>query len=125
MPHQRRQHRRVDALAAHVAQGHHPVVVADLEDVVEVAADLRPVAGRPVDRGQFQAGDLRVARRDQRLLQGACQRPRPGLRLLGPLLGAQQLALVGATLGRVEDDDPDHLRLTVVVALEGGVDQHG
>ena len=45
---ERRDDRGVDALAAHVADRDDPVVRADLEDVVEVAADLVAVAGRPV-----------------------------------------------------------------------------
>jgi hypothetical protein len=43
--------------------------LAGREQVVEVAADLDPLAGGPVVRGGLDAGDLRELRRQQRLLE--------------------------------------------------------
>ena len=102
--------RGLDALAAHVAEGDDPVAGADLEDVVEVAADLLAVAGRAVGGRDVEARDVGGGGRDQRLLQGAGQRLGARLGRLGALLGAQQLALVLPALGGVEDRGPDHAR---------------
>ena len=79
--HQTGHGRRSGALAAHVADDHHPAGVAGLEHVVEVATDLIAVTGRPEARRELDARDLGQARREQALLQ----RQRDLLdRLLGP-----------------------------------------
>ena len=55
---ERRDDRGIDALPADVTDGDRPVVGPDLEHVVEVAAHLGASAGRPVDRGELEAGDV-------------------------------------------------------------------
>ena len=106
------------ALAADVAEDGEPVVVGELEHVVEVAADLVAVAGGPVRGRDVEPGDARRRRRDQRLLERLREGDRLRLAGLGALLRAEQLALVLAPLGGVEDRGPHHDRRAGGVALE-------
>ena len=57
------------ALAADVAEHEPPRRAVDLEGVVEVAADLGPVARRPVPAADVEAGDRQQHRRKERRLQ--------------------------------------------------------
>ena len=61
--------RRLRALAADVADQRGDPAVARGEHVVEVAADLDPLAGGDEAHGDGEAGDRRDARRQQRALQ--------------------------------------------------------
>ena len=61
--------RRLRALAADVADQRRDAAVARREDVVEVAADLDPLAGRDEPHGDGEPGQRRDPRRQQRALQ--------------------------------------------------------
>ena len=80
----------------------HPVVRADLEHVVEVAADLVSGTSRQVHPGDVEPGNDRHPIRQQRVLERASEHLSMGLGPLGPLLRSEQLALVHAAFGGVE-----------------------
>src|SRR3712207_8563989 len=55
VPHQRRDRRGAGALAADVADDQAPLAVAEVEDVVEVAADPQPLAAGAVVGGHLRS----------------------------------------------------------------------
>lgn len=122
MPSDCRDDRGVDALATDVADRDHPVSCGDLEDVIEVPANLLPAASRAVCRSQVKAGNVGCRWRDQ-VLQRLGEKCCVSLGFLGPQFREQQLPFVPAAFGGVEDRRPNHDRRSVRVALEDGVDE--
>ena len=107
VPHEGRDRGGGDALAGHVADHRQPLVVGDLEHVVEVPSHLASVSGRAVRRGDGQAVDGRRRRRDERALQGLGEL---GGVASGGLDGPHRLeevGLVATPVARLEDDEPD------------------
>ena len=123
VPGQRRHRGGLGALAAHVAHHHEPLAVAHLHGVVEVAAEVRPLAGGLEGGLELEAGDRRQGGRQQRALQRARHGHRLRLGLLGALLGEEQLLLVAAALGGVEHHRAHHQRRAVVGPLQHRVHQ--
>src|SRR6185295_20191482 len=66
---ERRERGGVRALAADVSERDRPAAAAGLEDVVEVAADVVRLAGRPEARGDLEPGDVGQVGREEALLQ--------------------------------------------------------
>jgi hypothetical protein len=64
--------RRVQRVSAHITDGDHEFV-AEPGRLVEVAADLRPVAGRHVTDRDLEARHVRQALRQQAALQSQGQ----------------------------------------------------
>jgi hypothetical protein len=114
---------RLDAFALHVADGHDPVAGGDLEDVIEIATHLGAVAGGPVGSSDIEPGDRRRGWRDQGLLQRSGESDGSHLRGLGSFLGPEQLALVFAPVGRVEDRGADDHRPAGIRAFKHRVDE--
>ena len=110
----------VGPTAADVADHHAPCPLAHLDDVVEVAADLRVGLGHPVASRRLEPGDVGQRRGQERGLQrpghpvAGFEEPGVVQRQRGPcrhLLGQRQAVHVVATLGDVEDhgQHPDDL----------------
>ena len=112
------------AFAAHIAYDQAPVVRADLEDVVEVAPDLRAVTRGAVSGAKLETGDLRVSRRNEGLLQRAGERHGADFGFLGSLLGPQEFSFVLPALGGVEHGSADRRRRPVGISLKDRVNQH-
>jgi hypothetical protein len=102
---------RLRPLAAHVADHDRPAPVAGVEQVVEVPADLVPLAGRVVPGGHLEPRNLRqLAGEEARL-----QRPRHP----GPL--AVQAGVVGRQRGPAGQVDRQlHLRGPDRAVVGGG-----
>jgi len=113
------------ALADDVTDDDRPVAGRGREDVVEVAADLVALPGRPVDRPQVQPTHVRERRRQQAVLQRARELPHPRLRLFRPPAGDHQLGFVRTPVDRQEHRDPDTARCTAGGAVQHRVEEHG
>ena len=124
VPREARHAGRVRALAGDVADEDRPHSARELEDVVEVPADLQALADGMVGSADLEPRDLRDLGRDQGSAGGRCASTRSrssgGARFLAR---AEQLLLVLATIGRVGERRADDRRAAALLGPKHGADR--
>jgi hypothetical protein len=112
----------VPVAGGHIRGGHRDDLVALLVDEIDAAAGRAEGGLRRADHG---LGDLGLGRRGREIGDYPLQHLDPALGGLGGVPGEQQLPLVAAPLGGVEDGGTDRLRVAGGVPAHHRVDQGG